>query len=106
MEPQGGIFLRKPPTHPEPIYITKTPLHFMIFFSDFVTPQNRILSEGFWLFTLKMTGDSSQRHSFSLFIVAASESGEGLVCVTFILCAFYKKWQQILKQETKIIVSL
>ena len=31
------------------------PVFFMIFFSDFVTPQKRIMSEDCWLFTLKMT---------------------------------------------------
>ena len=34
------------------------PVLFMIFFLDFVTPQKRTMSNGCWLFTLKMTVQS------------------------------------------------
>ena len=37
--------------------ITK-PVLFMIFFKDFVTPQKRNMSEGYWLFPLKMAVQS------------------------------------------------
>ena len=41
------------------------PVLFMIFFSDFVSPQKRTMCEGCWLFPLKMTVQSLGNRDFT-----------------------------------------
>ena len=41
------------------------PMLFMIFFSDFVTPKKRNMSEGCWVFTLKMAVQSLGNMDFT-----------------------------------------